>query len=991
MNKRFTSIFVLIVSGTFQCQLIAEEPKEIYALAANYYSQQKWAEATAEFQRLIEEHPSTDIASHAQFYLGETLVQQSKHQIALEVFQDFFDQNPDHAHRKLTLFRIGESNYLLGRRERAIEALQRFTVEYSSDPLLAYALPYLADLQLQAGNPRQAQSLYEQTLRDFPSTTFGDECRFGSGRALQAQNKFDEALPFYRSFIIDPTSALAAEAQLQIGVIHYQMGKWEKAITAFSPFLDQYLTSHLATEAVYWQGKAHAKLQQWQAAADTLASVESRSDVANDLIPAIRFEQALSLAHLKSWDEATVILEQIWKQWPQSAWADDGLQTQIDLLHQSANYEQAIQLAKVFFDEFNNSPLTWHVKETLGRSLYAEQRYPEAANAFRELLDDPLDDPLDNPLDNPLTETADTSIRSGHVTNWRVLLGLGEIGRGSLDDAILHLQAASESASEPSLVSGVTMALAVAHLEAGHDRQAIEFQKKYLLVAPEGADVSRCLSDLSLSLANTGNWESAHQFLQQLIDEHSEYRDLPRVAHLFAEKAFQADRYLEAKESFHYLSNQNGSPEKRVLGISGLGWTFYKLDQLDSALENFQRLINQAPRHALAAEAMLMSAKIHERVDDVAAAQASYELIIENQHDQDSLEQALFSLARLKQKQGGEDNLTQAKSLYQQLLFQIPDGSFTESALYQVAWTALDLQNEPEAIRAFQKIFDDHSDGQYWADAGFRVAQNHVKAHRVPEATSILNRLIDSSAASSIEDHVLFLQGQIAASQREWDRLSETMMQLVERYPQSDLVIQAKYWVAESHFRRDDLKQAVSMFESVAKQSHLLDEHSRSMIQLRQIQILGLQEEWDECFELATQFKDDMPHFKLIHEVDYLIGRVYASRADFEKARNAYEQVVLSSDGGRTETAAMAQWMIGETYFHQENHRRAISAYHRVETLFAYPNWQAAALLQTGKCQELQTQWNDAVNTYLLLIKKYPQTQHAVEASDRLRLARSKL
>jgi len=217
------------------------------------------------------------------------------------------------------------------------------------------------------------------------------------------------------------------------------------------------------------------------------------------------------------------------------------------------------------------------------------------------------------------------------------------------------------------------------------------------------------------------------------------------------------------------------------------------------------------------------------------------------------------------------------------------------------------------------------------------------------------------------------------------------MMQLVERYPQSDLVIQAKYWVAESHFRRDDLKQAVSMFESVAKQSHLLDEHSRSMIQLRQIQILGLQEEWDECFELATQFKDDMPHFKLIHEVDYLIGRVYASRADFEKARNAYEQVVLSSDGGRTETAAMAQWMIGETYFHQENHRRAISAYHRVETLFAYPNWQAAALLQTGKCQELQTQWNDAVNTYLLLIKKYPQTQHAVEASDRLRLARSKL
>ena len=40
----------------------------------------------------------------------------------------------------------------------------------------------------------------------------------------------------------------------------------------------------------------------------------------------------------------------------------------------------------------------------------------------------------------------------------------------------------------------------------------------------------------------------------------------------------------------------------------------------------------------------------------------------------------------------------------------------------------------------------------------------------------------------------------------------------------------------------------------------------------------------------------------------------------------------------------MAQWMIGETYFHQKNYDAAIRAYLELEALYAFPTWQAAAL-----------------------------------------------
>ena len=48
----------------------------------------------------------------------------------------------------------------------------------------------------------------------------------------------------------------------------------------------------------------------------------------------------------------------------------------------------------------------------------------------------------------------------------------------------------------------------------------------------------------------------------------------------------------------------------------------------------------------------------------------------------------------------------------------------------------------------------------------------------------------------------------------------------------------------------------------------------------------------------------------------------------------------------------MAQWMIGESFFHQEKYAEALAEYLRVDDRYPFPRWQAAALLQAGKCHE---------------------------------------
>ena len=144
---------------------------------------------------------------------------------------------------------------------------------------------------------------------------------------------------------------------------------------------------------------------------------------------------------------------------------------------------------------------------------------------------------------------------------------------------------------------------------------------------------------------------------------------------------------------------------------------------------------------------------------------------------------------------------------------------------------------------------------------------------------------------------------------------------------------------------------------------------------------------WDEAYAIATQIGSRFPQFHQQHEVEYLLGRYHASRGEFDEARRAYQRVIDSETGRGTETAAVAQWMIGETYFRQKQYHQAIRAYYRVEALCDYPRWKAAALLQAGKCHEMIDRWKEAAELYSKVVNNYAQTSFGDKAAERLRVA----
>ena len=262
----------------------------------------------------------------------------------------------------------------------------------------------------------------------------------------------------------------------------------------------------------------------------------------------------------------------------------------------------------------------------------------------------------------------------------------------------------------------------------------------------------------------------------------------------------------------------------------------------------------------------------------------------------------------------------------------------------------------------------------------------------IRRADELLDRevLAAQDRSPQVREYALFLRGQMAVAKADWPKVREAFEALVREFPESRRRLAAEFWIAEAYYRKGDYAAAGSRLERLAEQIEDKREPWMATILLRRAQVLAQQNQWDEAQPIAAKIEADFPNFQQQYEVDYLLGRCLANQADFEGARQAYNKVIHSPAGAKTETAAMAQWMIGETFFHQKNYEAAFREYLRVEILYAYPTWQAGALLQAGKCHELLGDAKQAADLYERILKDYPNTTFAEQAAQRLAMLKKK-
>ena len=978
----------------------ADDADDQYAVAAGHYAQKRWKFAAEEFQTFLDEYPHHPKANQGVFFLAEALIQLGQLDEAATRFRDYLNREPDGQLAAPALFRTGEAAYLLGKLGPAKVELERFLATYPDHKLNAYVLPYLGDIASSQNDTASAERYFRQGLTRFPQATKQDECRFGLAQALEKQGKSEEAERFYLAVAAKPGSPLADDAQFHLGALQYASGRLEETLETFDPFESrladspwqstarlgrgwallklgrlaeaksafQSVTSDakVGVEARYWLGLTEKSEKNWQAAAQTLLDA-AEEHPNHKLAGALRFHAGDSLFHAGDTAAAEKQFDLVIAAAPDNQWADDAMRGKLRVALETKDYPALDRQAAQFAARFPKSPFTADVQRMLAQSLVQRKEHQRAVEVLEPLV------AAGQPKEQVLEDRYLLSLAYESLDRHQDAL---DVLRPVLDSAAGKLHADAQLAQASVLMKLKRFDEAIAPLEA------------FLAAKPTGDEAVGGLGNLAICYAQTDQLDKAKQRYAELLEKHPGHELIAPTTEQLAEAAYDAGDVAWANKLFTRLAADGRSPQHSLKGLSGLGWSQYKAGQLEEAAETFDRLLNKGPDPSLAAETALIRGQILQQLDRLDPALAMYDLVIDHHQDTEQFPQALWRAALLR------DNLEQnqqAASLYERLADAYPQFPEIDALLYNWAWVLHDLGRGEESNKLFERLRTEHPESSYWADATFRLAQQAFEAKDYQHSQKLVADLLSGEPSPQIRQNSLYLEGQIAAAQEKWDQAGRSFETLVHDYPESSARLMAEYGIAEATFRQNGYQKAAELLDRLLRQTKGRDEPWLAVIHLRLAQALCHQKKWDEAYQIASTIEAEYPDFEEQYEVDYVLGRCLSNRAEFELARETYRKVIRSSRGAKTETAAKAQLMIAESYYHQKDYQAALRDYLALEILYDYPTWQAAALLQAAKCHEMLGEWKQAVDLYDRLLTVYPNTSLIEEATGRLRAARQRM
>ena len=947
---------------------MAQSAKDLNDLGASLYNDGDWRAAVKKFSSLQEQFPESQWTSESYFFVGEAFMQLQDHVAAQRAFRKYLE-DPAAKYRARSEFRLAEALFFADSKN-AVDAFAEFCQKYERDPLLEFALPYLGESHLRQNQAKEAQAAFESALKQFPQSSVSNKSRLGLARALQMQGDSAQAKRFYQYLIDLRNESFSSEALFHLGMDYLAAQDHDNAARVLRELVADWPGSEFVNEANYWLARCSMADKNWQDANEIFNSVATEQFV-EPLASAAQFDKSICLIKTDRWDRAAKQLERLLARWPKSRWCDDALQLLIEIDFRKNNLASAIRRSDQFYRQFSKSDRRDAVDEVVGRCHYMERRYAKAETVFERLLN---------------------GGKLGDRATVRYLLAISKIGLKKYAEAAELLKNGFDADELGATGESARLAYATALFGAQNFADAVPVYEKICLKS-DGARISqrmlknrenaRYVAELALCYTKTEALEKANQIAVEIDPKHQptiEADQYVQIAIAIAEAATETKQNELAHAWYQVLTERRFGDKANLAGYVGLAWLAMDADGATESAP-FEALMDRFGAKPAAIDALMARAIALEKRGKSKSAARLFDFVSQNSGGRDFEVHAIFRSANLQLQNGDAKESEAAIAQLLQLLEKHPQHELTSEAHYLLAWAYRDGDQLTEAKKHFSKIVADHQTSRIWTDAVYRLGQLQIEAGQLDQAIDVLAQL--NPAKDDVSRQGILLLGRVYSRLGKWNELETAMDDLIP-HSESTSQANAKLLRAESFFQRSQPKAALKAFKEIENEKLLADAGRRARVAMRIAQCFAYSDQWKSAEKAAQKALADFPQFPNSYELEYLIARSLAMRAEFEKARQGYRRVIESKRGSQTETAAMAQWMIGETYFHQEDYPAAIDAYRLVKIRYAYPRWTAAACLQAGKCSERLKEREKAIKFYRDAVAASESSKYGSEANRRL-------
>ena len=983
----------------------ARKIPEALNFANGLFRERRYELAAKEYERFLSETEPGQDADDARFGLANARLFQGQYAKARAEFETFVKQAPKHPSTGTAYYRIGETAYMLRDLKAAREAFETFTTNYPKHKHLDTAWPYLGDVCLGLLDLDKARSAYEHSLEADPDGRLSDRARFGLGRALLLQGKPDEALGYFTALATKGGRDWADRAWLQAGLAHAKAGRDDKAVEAFEEVEKVAPKSPLVAEARLNRAEALTRvgrideaepllralvaeapqnlagpsalahgnlLLQKKDAAGALATFDDAAKrfARTPMAAALLCRSAEAALQLGQKEDALARFLRASESDPPDTWAEDALIRAARLTLDQGDFAAAEKLAETFLTRFPSSTLKAEARLVSARAALKQDKPKDAITILKASLAE----------DKPSPATAQA------LTYY---LGLA-YGNDNQSEKLIEVLDAQARTSAAPAAADAQFLIGRAQMEGGRYAEAVPPLEAYLKTKPDGDVADTAYAHLIHAKVELGELDAAVETLGRLTERFPKSKSVGAGRVRVAEAALAAKQFDRAAEQFRLAID---APEPLVAARArmGLGYTSLESGKPEEAAAAFGAYLASAAKvDPLAPEANLAQARALEAARKTDEALEAYGLTARNYPKTEEGEQTAIARARLLAEL---KRPLEAASAYGEFIESHPEykphskeGAGLDALLADWGWALVDADKPSEADKVFSRVLTEFPDSPHAADARFNLAESANQARKYAEVVKLLEPLTaeGSKTPPRLVQSALYRLGRTHAETKNWSASAKALDRLLTEFPETSFLREAKLLRAEVALEQDDAQTADTILTALADlpADPKAPEGFALAVRRRKVQtLLGLKK-WDEVVKAAESYKADAPKDPLLSEVEYTRGRALQQLGRMDDARAAYQAVVDARKGA--DLVARAQFMIGETYYHQENYHEAIRQYLKVDILYDAPPWQAAALLETGKAYERLAQWTDAAESYERLRAKFPSDPSAEKAKERL-------
>lgn len=1020
--------------------LQADVGQEEYDLAMGLFRQKRWDFATKRLDLFLKNYPDHEKVPLAKFYLGMAYVYQQDYRAARTVLRDFVKTEPKNAHISEGRYRVAECSFLIDDTKAAQAELEEFLQEHPKDPLAERAMPYLGDVQLRLGQPDAALATFDQAIREFPQGVLIDDVRFGRAKALENLQRVPEAIQQYEELAANDENPRAAEAQFELAARQFDGKQFAEAATAYRKLLERFPKSPLAPSArlnigyslyqngqfgeaaqqfaeaqgdtqnlvtaQYWRGLSLKSMGDY-AQAETVLTDASKTAGELPLAEAIHFQRAICARRLNENQKARALFIRGAEEWPKGEYADDCLHAAAELAVDDGDLEEATKLLDRFAKDYPGSGLRLHYELLQGRVELAQ-----AALAIKN--------------QQPATEVTAAyqraEARFSHVLQSSSLVRTQFLARYYLAitwqlqnrheevvQVLVPVVQAIEQDPSKLEFGEVLLIEAESFLALKQYEPAQLAADKYLKLFPDGRQTPRVLSVVAIAgdlRGDNSGTIASQSAMKRMIDEFRDHPLTPSVLLQLAEASEKSENWKMAAARYATLAEFSADTENHAFALRGLAWSEFQQKEFSDAAQNYDRVLKEFPQHPLAAECSYYRAESLREDNQLEQALAAYEETFQRygpstpaaagaEQETPLLFAYRAGLQRARTLRRMQKPIP-ADAAYEKLLVTFPHPVHLDHLLDEWALLNYETENFSRSDELFRRLIRETPDSDLADNARLSLAESDLLNDRFAEAKQSFEQLFASDKSDAeVKERSLYQLVAMAVGQKRWADVQPLAERLQQDFPQSEHIAYAQVSEVEAilanpqasedklNFAKQRLQAVV---QSAGKELPKDAFQGRAWVLLAEIAYRA--KDYPEVLRIVTEFHEAQPQSDYLYQAEEVLGRSYKQQADFPEARAAFERVLNDPVAVRTPTAAKSQFLIAETYFLEENWEQAFLAYQKVYASYNHPEWQSAALLQSGKCDEKLDHWKESVATYERLLNEFPNSEWAAEAKQRLEVAR---